>query len=144
MPDLPRQIRLAAGDYFMHGQDHRMRRVGLPGNVCCAALRLGSGLNTELLRQRLASPILDWLARIRIIRPVPVLPPLWRTSAKPRAIFFEHPRQTTNGDWPLPVPEVVAARELHAARGPALAFDLLPRSEEHTSELQSLRHLVCR
>ena len=36
MPDLPRQIRLAPGDYFMHGQDCRMRQVGLPGNVCCA------------------------------------------------------------------------------------------------------------
>ena len=74
----------------MHGQDHRMRRVGLPGNVCHAALRLGACLNIELLRQRLASPALDWLARVRIIRPVPVLPPLWRTASRPRAIFFEH------------------------------------------------------
>ena len=32
MPDLPRQIRLAAGDYFMHGQDRRMRRAGMLGN----------------------------------------------------------------------------------------------------------------
>src|ERR1039458_7469173 len=125
MPDLPRQIRLAAGDYFMHGQAHRMRRVGLPGNVCRAALRLGSGLNTEMLRQRLASPILDWLARVRIIRPVPVLPPLWRTASRPRAIFFEHNSQHDSRDWPLPLSEMVAARELHAARGPALAFDLL-------------------
>jgi hypothetical protein len=125
MPDLPRQIRLAAGDYFMHGQDHRMRQVGLPGNVCYAALRLGEGLNTELLRQRLASPALDWLARVRIIRPVPVFPPLWRTTSKPRAILFEHSPQAGGAGWPLPLPPVVAARELHAARGPALAFDLL-------------------
>jgi hypothetical protein len=142
MSDLPRQIRLAAGDYFMHGQDHRMRRFGLPGNVCCAALRLGSGLNTELLRQRLASPILDWLARIRIIRPVPVLPPLWRTASRPRAIFFEHPCQAANGDWPLPLPDVVAARELHAARGPALAFDLLPQPDGTNHLFLSWNHTL--
>lgn len=109
----------------MHGQDHRMRQVGLRGNVCCAALRLGDGLNLELLRQRLASPALDWLARVRIIRPVPVLPPIWRTTSRPRVILFEHNSQAGNGDWPLPLPPMVAARELHAARGPALAFDLL-------------------
>jgi hypothetical protein len=54
MPDLPRQIRLAAGDYFMHGQDCRMRRVGLPGNVCCAVIRLGNGFDVERLRRRIA------------------------------------------------------------------------------------------
>ena len=71
MPDLPRQIRLAAGDYFMHGQDDRMRRAGLPGNVCCAVIRLGTGLDMERLRQRIAtSPIMDWLARVRIVRPL--------------------------------------------------------------------------
>jgi len=32
LSNLPCQIRLAAGDYFMHGQDRRMRRLGLPGN----------------------------------------------------------------------------------------------------------------
>src|SRR5947199_3967152 len=35
------------------------------------------------------------------------------------------------------------ARELHDEFGPYL-FALRARSEEHTSELQSLRHLVCR
>ena len=113
----------------MHGQDHRMRQVGLPGNVCHAALRLGKGLNTELLRQRLASPTLDWLARVRIIRPVPVLPPIWRTASRPRTILFEHSTQSASADWPLPLPQMVAARELHAARGPALAFDLLPQAD---------------
>jgi len=59
----------------MHGQDRRMRRVGLPGNVCCAVIRLGAGLDMERLRQRIAtSPIMDWLARVRIIRPLPLLP----------------------------------------------------------------------
>jgi hypothetical protein len=125
MPDLPRQIRLAAGDYFMHGQDHRMRQVGLPGNLCYAALRLGNGLSTDLLRQRLASPSLDWLARVRIVRRAPMFAPVWRTASKPRTIFFDHSSQDGSEAWPLPLPSVVTARELHAARGPALAFDLL-------------------
>jgi hypothetical protein len=118
MPDLPRQIRLAAGDYFMHGQDRRMRRVGLPGNVCCAVIRLGTGLDMERLRQRIAtSPILDWLARARIIRPFPLLPPLWRTTARPRAVLYEHNDQNGGTDTPWSLPQVVVERELHAARG---------------------------
>src|SRR5437899_6265069 len=40
--------------------------------------------------------------------------------------------------WPWPVRASVIVRV--AQCGPTL----LPRSEEHTSELQSLRHLVCR
>jgi hypothetical protein len=130
MPDLPRQIRLAAGDYFMHGQDRRMRRIGLPGNVCCAVHRLGSGLDVELLRQRIAaSPILDWLARVRICRPFPVLPPLWRTLSRPRAILYEHNDPNGSDAAPWPLPQVVADRELHAARGPALTFDLVRHAD---------------
>src|ERR1035437_9199562 len=101
MPDLPRQIRLAAGDYFMHAQDHRMRRAGLPGNICCAALRLDSALNVELLRQRIeTSPIMDWMGRARIVRPLPLLPAFWRTVAKPRTIFNEHNDQDGGGNGP--------------------------------------------
>jgi hypothetical protein len=40
MPDLPRQIRLAPGDYFMRGQNCRMRQAGLPGNVCGAVINV--------------------------------------------------------------------------------------------------------
>jgi hypothetical protein len=135
MPDLPRQIRLAAGDYFMHGQDRRMRRVGLPGNVCCAVIRLGAGLDMERLRQRIAtSPIMDWLARVRIIRPLPLLPPLWRTTAKPRTVFYEHNNQNGGTETPWSLPQVVAERELHAARGPGLAFDVM-RHADGTSHL---------
>src|SRR5262245_232195 len=32
----------------------------------------------------------------------------------------------------------------HRSQGPSAAMSLKSRSEEHTSELQSLRHLVCR
>ena len=103
----------------MHGQDRRMRRVGLPGNVCCAVIRLGAGLDMERLRQRIAtSPIMDWLARVRIIRPLPLLPPLWRTTAKPRTVFYEHNNQNGGTETPWSLPQVVAERELHAARGP--------------------------
>src|SRR5438045_3730683 len=43
----------------------------------------------------------------------------------------------TNGDGVVSSDELVVAAD-------ALAADLQNRSEEHTSELQSLRHLVCR
>ncbi len=136
MPDLPRQIRLAAGDYFMHGQDCRMRQVGLPGNVCCAVIKLGNGFDVERLRRRIAgSPIMDWLARARIFRPLPMLfPPLWRTSAKPKIILFEHNHQNGIADQPWLLPRVVAERELHASRGPGLAFDVM-RHADGTSHL---------
>src|SRR5205814_10676899 len=35
-------------------------------------------------------------------------------------------------------------REMHDLLGYGLGMEMLARSEEHTSELQSLRHLVCR
>jgi hypothetical protein len=136
MSELPRQIRLAAGDYFMHGQDSRMRRAGLPGNVCCAVIKLGSGFDVERLRQRITeSPIMDWLARARIFRPLPVLiPPLWRTVQKSGPILFEHENQNGVADKPWPLPRVVADRELHAGRGPGLAFDVI-RHADGTSHL---------
>ncbi len=119
----------------MHGQDCRMRRVGLPGNVCCAVLRLGDGFDLERLRRRIAeSPVMDWLARARIVRPVPLLPPLWRTSAQRETVLFEHPEQNDGAEMPWPLPQVVAERELHAARGPGLAFDVM-RHADGTSHL---------
>jgi hypothetical protein len=136
MPDLPRQIRLAPGDYFMHGQDRRMRQVGLPGNVCCAAIKLGEGFDAERLRRRIAeSPIMDWLARAKISRTLPMLfPPLWRASEKPKQIFFEHGRQNGVAAEPWNLPEIVVARELDAGRGPGLAFDVM-RHADGTSHL---------
>jgi hypothetical protein len=136
MPDLPRQIRLAAGDYFMHGQDCRMRRVGLPGNVCCAVIKLGDGFDVERLSRRIAeSPIMDWLARARIFRPLPMLfPPLWRATTKPKTILFEHNEQNGVAQKPWLLPEVVAQRELHAGSGPGLAFDVM-RYADGTSHL---------
>jgi hypothetical protein len=130
MSNLPRQIRLAAGDYFMHGQDCRMRREGLPGNVCYAVIRLGKGLDVGLLRGRIAaSPILDWISRVRIVRPVPLFPPLWRTVDEPRQFFFEHTNSDNTWQGPWPVPDFVAQRDLYAGRGPGLVFDLMRHAD---------------
>jgi hypothetical protein len=135
MPDLPRQIRSAAGDYFMRGQDHRMRRFGLPGNVCCAIFQLDRGFDVDRLRGRLAeSPIIDWLARTRLVRPLPLLPPVWRTAAKPKDIFFEHSDSNTGGEALWSLPPVVARRELRPEHGPGLTFDLV-RHMDGTSHL---------
>lgn len=134
-PELPRQIRLAAGDYFMHGQDLRMRKAGLPGNVCCAVMRLGRGFDVERLRRRIAgSAVMDWLARARIVRPLPLLPPLWRTNTPPQPLLFEHANSNGSEVPPGTLPPVVAQRELHAAKGPGLAFDVL-RHADGTSHL---------
>jgi hypothetical protein len=131
MPELPRQIRLAAGDYFMHGQDCRMRQVGLPGNVCCAVMKLDKGFDVERLRRRIAeSPIMNWLARAKVFRPVPMLfPPLWRAAAKPKPIFFEHSNQNGVADQRWFLPDFLAARELHASRGPGLTFDVIRHAD---------------
>ena len=53
-----------------------------------------NGFDVERLRRRIAaSPIMDWLARARIFRPLPMLfPPLWRTSAKPKTNSFRAQR----------------------------------------------------
>jgi hypothetical protein len=143
MPDLPRQIRLAAGDYFMHGQDHRMRLAGLRGNICCVALRLDGGLNVELLRQLVeSSPIMDWMARARIVRPLPLLPAFWRTMAKPRTIFHEHNDQNGGGNEPWLKLRVVAERELHAVRGPALALDLVRHGDGTSHLILSWNHTL--
>jgi hypothetical protein len=135
MPALPRQIRLAAGDYFMHAQDRRMRQLGLPGNVCCAALRLGLGLDVELLRRRVAdSPLFDWLARVRIVRPLGVLPPIWRAEPKPRTLFREHNERDVKGNCTGVLPPVVTGRNLHAGEGPGVSLDLV-RREDGSSDL---------
>ncbi|HEV2435654.1 MAG TPA: hypothetical protein VG077_06610 [Verrucomicrobiae bacterium] len=135
MPDLPRQIRSAAGDYFMHGQDHRMRQFGLPGNVCCAIFQLDRGFDADRLRRRVAeSPMMDWLARARLVRPLPLLPPVWRTASKPKDIFFEHTDQNGGGETSWSLPKAVAERELRAEHGPGLTFDVV-RHVDGTSHL---------
>jgi hypothetical protein len=143
MPQLPRQIRLAAGDYFMHGQDRRMRRYGLPGNVCRVALRLDGGLDADLLRRRVAeSPILDWLARVRIVRSLPLMPPRWEAAAEPKTIFHEHNGAAANGAGPGSLPPAVADRDLHSAEGPSLALDLVSHTDGSKDLVISWNHAL--
>ena len=134
MPELPSKIRLAAGDYFMHGLDSRMRRVGLPGNVCCAVIKLDAGFDIARLRQRIAeSPIMDWLARARITRPLPaIVTASWRATGQPQALLFEHQNGAPDKPWMLP--PVVAGRKLHASHEAGVAFDVV-RHQDGTSHL---------
>src|ERR1035438_6510777 len=44
--------------------------------------------------------------------------------------------------WPMPPPPLAEMRPLTSS-APVTFMRTAPRSEEHTSELQSLRHLVC-
>ena len=124
MTRLPRPVRLTGGDYFIHAMDHRMRRAGLPGNLCRMVIRLEGAVDTERLRQRVAaSPVLDWLARVRMIRMLPLLPALWRTATRPATIFQDHLFPADVGNEPLALPRPVQDRDLRAERGPALGLD---------------------
>jgi hypothetical protein len=129
MSELPNRIRLAPGDYFMHAQDLWMRRSGLQGNICCAVMHLDRGFDVERLRRRLKeSPLIDWIMRARLVRPLPLLPPSWKLS-EPGPIFFEHDDKTA----PMPnawmPPKVVAERQLHAGHNPGIAFDILHHAD---------------
>jgi len=118
----------------MHGQDLRIRQAGMQGNVCCAVIRLGNGLDLTRLRQRIAtSPVVDWLSRARITRPFPLFPPVWRATAKSKTIFFEH-NDSNGGVDMCSLPAAVAGRELHPKYGPGVAFDLV-RHTDGTSHL---------
>lgn len=140
MTELPSRIRLAPGDYFMHAQDLGMRRSGLQGNVCCAVLHLDSGFDAERLRNRLkASPLIDWLARARMVRSLPPLAPSWRLSEF-APIFFEHDDASApmaNGWTP---PKVVTERPLQAERNPGIAFDLVRHADGTSHLLFSWNH----
>lgn len=143
MPNLPRQLRLTGADYFIHAMDRRMRRAGMPGNICRMAIRLQGGLDTELLRRRLAvSPIFDWLARVRAIRPLPVLSPMWRTAARPCVIFHEHDGKGVSGDEPTGLPTAVLGRDLRPDRNPALALDLVRHADAASQLVLSWHHCL--
>ena len=119
-----------------------MRQVGLPGNVCCAVIKLDKGFDVERLRRRIAeSPVMDWLARAKIFRLLPMLfPPLWRLSAKPKVILFEHHDQNGVAVGPELLPKVVADRELHASRGPGLVFDVMHHADGTSHLFLSWNH----
>ena len=127
----------------MHGQDHRMRRFGLPGNVCCAVFQLDRGFEADRLRRRIAeSPIMDWLARARFVRWLPLLPPVWRTTATPKTIFFEHHDQNGSGETAWTLPKVVTERELRAEHGPGVAFDVVRHADGSSHLYLSWNHTL--
>ena len=129
MTELPSKIRLAPGDYFMHAQDLWMRRSGLPGNICCAVLQLDKGFDVERLRRRIAeSPLMNWLARARLVRPLPVLAPSWKLS-KPEPIFFEHDEKDCAMETPWSPPKAIAQRQLPAESKPGVAFDVVRHAD---------------
>src|SRR5258705_7694556 len=64
---------------------------------------------------------------------------IWRTSGRGLLSYVAPPGTHVILDAPATTASVTAHRE-----GEHCAMQVNPRSEEHTSELQSLRHLVCR
>jgi hypothetical protein len=143
MPELPHQIRLGPGDCFMHGQDRRMRNVGLPGNICHAIHRLDPGLDVELLRQRIAtSPLIDWLSRVRITRPLRLLAPVWRAESGQRTIFRELNHADFNQSGEVSLPQVLAENELHAASGPSLAVSVVTHPDKSSHLVFSWNHAL--
>lgn len=130
MPDLPDKIKFAPGDYFMLAQDLWMRRSGLEGNICCAILQLDRGFDVERLRRRIAeSPMMDWLARARAVRPLPFLPPVWKLSSKPGQILFEHDEKDAAMENAWSPPKVVTRHQLRAHCEPGVAFDVVHHAD---------------
>jgi len=119
-----------------------MRQAGLPGNVCCAIIKLGNGFEVERLRRRIAeSPLMGWLARAKIFRPLPaIFPPLWRAAGKPQDLLFEHDAENGMSAARTSLPPVVARRELHAGRGPGLAFDVMRHADGSSHLFLSWNH----
>src|SRR5205823_10248056 len=62
-----------------------------------------------------------------------------RSTLFPYTTLFRSPMRQEQPGW-----KVVVARWIAAARSSSSLCTLGPRSEEHTSELQSLAYLVCR
>src|SRR5438552_13406338 len=69
--------------------------------------------------------------------------PFWKTSEPLRLSNPPLPPQETESD-PRPRSNQTEARTLIVGAGMSLSGTITSRSEEHTSELQSPDHLVCR
>jgi hypothetical protein len=142
MTELPGQIQFAPGDYFMYNEDIWMRRSGLEGNICCAILRLGRGLDVARLRRRMKESLLmDWMARARVVRPLPFLPPVWRTASKPAEIFFEHDDKGNEMETPWSPPKVVLQRRLRPKSEPGVAFDVVHHADGTSHLFFSWNHI---
>ncbi len=140
MTELPSKIRLAPGDYFMYAQDLWMRRAGLQGNVCCAILHLDRGFDVERLRARIKeSPLMDWLARARIVHTLPFLPATWQLS-EPGQILFELDAKDGEMENPWTPPKAVTEGRLHAKHDPGVAIYTLRHADGTTHLFFSWNH----
>jgi hypothetical protein len=94
-----------------------------------------------MLRDRIAtSPLIEWLARVRITRPLRLLSPVWRAEPQPRPIFNELNHEDFNQFGTVSLPKILAKHELHAARGPALALSVARRSDGTSHLVFSWNH----
>lgn len=144
MPDnLPRRVRLTGGDYFICAIDRQMRRAGMPGNVCRLVVRLEGDLEIGRLRQRLAaSPLCSWIARLRMVRWLPFLPPRWEATNTPPP-QIAHLSATEQANAPgSPLPALLPERELRAGTSPALALDLVRGTGGGTHLVLSWHHAL--
>ncbi|MBI5016926.1 MAG: hypothetical protein HZB55_15765 [Deltaproteobacteria bacterium] len=123
-----RSFPLTGADYFVWALDRQMRRAGLSGNVCRMVVRLEGPVDEVRLRARLAgSPILGQLARLRLVRPLPLLSPRWRpVGGELPELLRVHPAPA--GSDPGLVPALPAA-DLRPGVAPVLGFDLVRRSQ---------------
>jgi hypothetical protein len=143
MTELPSKLYLASGDYFMLVQDLWMRRSGMEGNLCCAILKLDRGLDIERLRRRLKeSPFMDWMARIRAVRPLPFLPPVWRTVSEPGQLLFEHTGKDDDTETPWALPKAVTQHQLRPDREPGVAFDVFHYADGSSRLFFSWNHTL--
>src|ERR1039458_10848171 len=73
---------------------------------------------------------------------------MWRRKTRPDPLFFFFNDTATTEIYTLSLHDALPIsgrpRSVGTVRPGGTAADRDPRSEEHTSELQSLRHLVCR
>src|SRR5208282_3269667 len=123
--------------------DHWLRRVGLRGNVCQAVMKLGPGVQAERLRQHIAnSPALNWLARLRILRPLPVVAPFWRAKSRPPVFFHEHRDERPEEAGSDLVPKAVPEHDLNAGRGPAFSVDLVHHPDKSSDLVFSWNHAL--
>src|SRR5207253_10084770 len=73
-----------------------------------------------------------------------IAPSFFSSSADTRDLRSFPTRRSSDLTFALGAPDPEAARLLDAAAGSVGELQRLARSEEHTSELQSRGHLVCR
>lgn len=117
-----------------------MRRSGLQGNICCAVIHMDQGFDVDRLRRRVnESPLMDWMARARLVRSIPPLAPSWQLSA-PAPIFFEHDDKAAPMPNPWTPPKVVTERQLHAEHNPGVAVDVLRHDDGTTHVFFSWNH----